>query len=140
MLFYKKEREVERMKVFVYGTLRKGEVNAHLLKNATCLEESCWTYGLMYDSGEGYPALIPSRTYRAVGELYEVTEDELKLLDELEDYEEGGTNNLYDRVEQEIFTDEGSIIAYVYISNDDRLLVKEIPSGDWKEYRLLSER
>lgn len=120
------------MKVFVYGTLRKGEVNAHYLKDAICLDENCWTYGFLYDSGYGYPALIPSTNNRTVGELYEVSETELKLLDELEDYVEGGTNNLYNRVEQEIFTDKGTTVAYMYISNNDDLLKKEIPNGDWK--------
>ncbi|HWL12901.1 MAG TPA: gamma-glutamylcyclotransferase [Ureibacillus sp.] len=128
------------MKVFVYGTLRKGEVNAHLLKNARCLEESCWTFGVLYDSGEGYPAMIPSTSNRTVGELYEVTVTLLNLLDELEDYEEDGTNNLYNRVEQEIVTENGTTLAYVYISNNDGLLKNEIPSGDWKAYRLQHEK
>jgi len=124
------------MKVFVYGTLRDGEVNAQLLKNATCLDKDCWTHGLLYDSGYGYPALIPSANHRTAGELYEVTEKELNLLDELEDYKEGGTNNLYERVEREIFTAHGATLAYVYISNNDDLLKKEIFSGDWKRYKL----
>ncbi|QCR32806.1 gamma-glutamylcyclotransferase [Lysinibacillus sp. SGAir0095] len=127
-------------KIFVYGTLRKGEVNAHLLKYATCIEENCWTHGLLFDSGYGYPALLPSATHRTVGELYEVTQNELKLLDELEDYTEGGTNNLYERVEQEVFTMDGVTLAFVYISNNDDLLKEEITSGNWKEYRLLKSR
>ncbi len=126
------------IKIFVYGTLRKGEENAHLLKNATCLDEHCWTYGLLYDTGEGYPAMVDTTTYRTVGELYEVTEEELLLLDELEDYEEGRTNNLYDRVIKEIYTNKGLHHAYVYIANQEDLIVKEILGGDWKKYRLLS--
>lgn len=131
---------MQEMKVFVYGTLRKGEVNAHLLNNATCLEKNCWTYGQMYDTGEGYPAITPSITFRIVGELYEVTENELKLLDELEDYEEGSTNNLYERVEQEIYTDNGATVAFVYVTNRKELLMKEIANGDWKAYRELLEK
>ncbi|MDM5334120.1 gamma-glutamylcyclotransferase family protein [Ureibacillus composti] len=128
-------------KIFVYGTLRNGEENAHLLNNAICLDKNCWTYGLLYDTGCGYPAIAPSTTYKTYGELYLVTDYELKLLDELEDYEEDGTDNLYDRVEQEIFTSNGeSTTAYVYVANKEELKVKDIPSGDWIEFRLLSKK
>ncbi|HWK22346.1 MAG TPA: gamma-glutamylcyclotransferase [Ureibacillus sp.] len=123
------------MKVFVYGTLRKGEENNHFLKNAICLNDHCWTFGLLYDSGYGYPAMIPSMNDRTVGELYEVTEKELSLLDELEDFVEGGTNNLYERVEQEIYTNDDVTLAYVYIANNEDLLKIIVHKGDWKEYR-----
>ncbi|MFP3918830.1 gamma-glutamylcyclotransferase family protein [Lysinibacillus telephonicus] len=123
------------IKVFVYGTLMKGEVNAHLLTNATCIETSCWTNGLLYDTGFGYPAMVPSLQHRTYVELYVVTESEIKLLDELEDYKENGDNNLYNRVKQLIYTDNNSTYAYVYIANQDNLLERKVPFGDWKAYR-----
>lgn len=123
------------IKVFVYGTLRKGEKNDHLLQKAINLEQQCWTYGILYDTGEGYPALIPSTENKTVGELYQVTESELFLLDELEEYIEGRPNNLYNRIIQEIYTKNSSIPAYVYEANDESLLKIIIPDGDWVNYR-----
>jgi gamma-glutamylcyclotransferase (GGCT)/AIG2-like uncharacterized protein YtfP len=74
------------IKVFVYGTLRKGEANAQLLKGATCIAEQCWTDGDLYDTGYGYPAMKQTPNSRLFGELYTVTEEDLKRLDQLEGY------------------------------------------------------
>lgn len=123
--------------IFVYGTLRKGEGNAHYLKGATRLAEQCWTNGELYDTGYGYPAVKQSRSSRVYGELYVVTNLELKQIDQLEGFRDGGTNNLYERVEQMVFTDKGPVPAYVYIAGQP-LLNNRIPDGDWKEYRLLN--
>ncbi len=70
-------------KVFVYGTLRKGERNDYLLKNATCIKEHCWTFGELYDTGYCYPAIKLSNEARVYGELYEVSDSELIELDQL---------------------------------------------------------
>ncbi len=128
------------MKVFVYGTLRKGEANAKLLKNASCIAEQCWTNGVLYNTGYGYPTMKESKTSKVYGELYSVSEDDLKRLDQLEGYKEGSTNNLYERVEQTVFTDKGSCIAYMYVASKLNLLKTQIPNGDWKGYTLLSRK
>ncbi|WP_209121148.1 gamma-glutamylcyclotransferase [Alkalihalobacillus sp. BA299] len=125
------------IKVFVYGTLRKGEANDKLLKSATCIAEQCWTNGLLYDTGYGYPAMKQTQFSRLYGELYALTEADLKRLDQLEGYTAGGTNNLYERIEQTVYTDKGSSIAYMYVASKANLLKRKIPNGDWKEYNLL---
>jgi gamma-glutamylcyclotransferase (GGCT)/AIG2-like uncharacterized protein YtfP len=124
-------------KVFVYGTLRKGEANAHILKGATCIAEQCWTNGLLYDTGYGYPAMKQTQFSRLYGELYLLTEDELKRIDQLEGYIAGGTNNLYERIEQTVYTDKGHSIAYMYVASKGNLYKRIIPNGDWKEHNLL---
>jgi gamma-glutamylcyclotransferase (GGCT)/AIG2-like uncharacterized protein YtfP len=126
--------------MFVYGTLRKGEGNAHYLKGATRLAEQCWTNGELNDTGYGYPAVKQSRSSRVYGELYEVTDLELKQIDQLEGFRDGGTNNLYERVEQMVYTDKGPVTAYVDIASQANLLNNRIPDGDWKEYRLLNKQ
>lgn len=128
------------MKVFVYGTLRKGERNASPLKNATCIAEQCWTDGELYDTGYGYPAIKESKGSRVYGELYTVKEDELQRLDHLEGYIEGGNNSLYERIEQTVYTDKGPGDAYMYVASQANLLNRKIPNGDWKEFNLLSKR
>lgn len=123
--------------VFVYGTLRQGEPNAHLLKRATCIAEQCWTDGFLYDTGYGYPAMQPTPSSRIYGELYSVTEEALGRLDQLEGYREGRKNNLYERIVQTVYTDKGSFHSYMYIASKENLLKKKIPNGDWKEHNLL---
>ena len=119
-------------KVFVYGTLLKGERNAHFLKNATCIAERCWTLGKLYDTGYGYPAIKCSDEDRVYGELYEVSDSELIELDRLEDYKKGDKDNLYNRVVQPVKTGEGITSAYVYIAARKDLLNRRITSGDWR--------
>jgi gamma-glutamylcyclotransferase (GGCT)/AIG2-like uncharacterized protein YtfP len=124
------EGVIQMNNVFVYGTLRKGERNAQLLKGAKFIAEQCWTNGILYDTRYGYPAMKQSPTSRIYGELYTVTEDELKRIDELEGYTEGGTNNLYERIEQTVYTDNGQCKAFVYVANQGNLLRKKIHYGD----------
>lgn len=130
---------MNQMKIFVYGTLRKGERNAGLLENATCIAEQCWRDGELYDTGYGYPAMKNSQGTRVYGELYTVTEDALQRLDQLEGYIEGGKNNLYERMEQTVYSDKGSGVAYMYVASQANLLNRKISNGDWKEFNLLSK-
>ena len=123
------------IKVFVYGTLRKGEINDHYLEKALCISDQCWTYGEMYDTYHGYPAVKQDDSNRIVGELYSVTEDELALLDKLEDYQEGREDNLYERILQTVYTDKGEVVAFIYIANKENMLRKRIVGEDWKKYR-----
>jgi gamma-glutamylcyclotransferase (GGCT)/AIG2-like uncharacterized protein YtfP len=123
------------IKVFVYGTLRKGEINDHNLEKATCISAQCWTLGEMYDTYLGYPAVKQDDSNRIYGELYIVSEGELALLDELEDYQVGRENNLYERILQTVYSDKGEVVAYIYIVNKENLLRKRIVEGDWKKYK-----
>jgi gamma-glutamylcyclotransferase (GGCT)/AIG2-like uncharacterized protein YtfP len=123
------------IKVFVYGTLRKGEINDHYLKKATRISDQCWTYGEMYDTNHGYPAVKQDYSNRIYGEMYSVTEDELARLDVLEDFQLGREDNLYDRILQTVYTDKGEFVAYIYIANKENLLRKRIVGGDWKKYK-----
>ncbi|WP_163100232.1 gamma-glutamylcyclotransferase family protein [Peribacillus alkalitolerans] len=125
------------IKVFVYGTLRKEEKNHRLIESAMCISENCWTEGKLYDTGYGYPAMTQSSSDKTYGELYSVTDNELIQLDLLEGYTVGGKDNLYERIEQTVYTDKGNLVAYMYIANKKNLLKKEISNGDWKEYSLI---
>lgn len=127
--------------VFVYGTLRRGERNHYLLKNAKLLYEQAWTFGQLFDTPYHFPVLYESPNNKIYGELYEITEDELKLLDRLEGFEEGKENNYYERKIKTIFTDQGCFDAYVYIDTKRHIEVSnEILNGDWKVYQLEQSR
>jgi gamma-glutamylcyclotransferase (GGCT)/AIG2-like uncharacterized protein YtfP/cation transport regulator ChaC len=129
---------LEKHFVFVYGTLRKHERNHSLLKHASLIAEQAWTNGELFDTGYGYPMLKPSKNQKVYGELYEVDQDQLKKLDVLEDYQVGRSDNLYDRVIQDIFTDNGKMQANVYVSG--KACKTPIPSGDWKIHQFLGEK
>ncbi|MDM5317473.1 gamma-glutamylcyclotransferase family protein [Fictibacillus sp. b24] len=120
--------------VFVYGTLRKGGSNDHFLNKAVYIEEKCFAEGQLYDTGFGYPALVVESGKWVTGELYKVTSDDLKRLDRLEDFEENGTNNLYDRIIATIRTTVGEIEALLYIMKKKEKHFLPIPENDWLKY------
>ncbi|WP_223587641.1 gamma-glutamylcyclotransferase family protein [Neobacillus bataviensis] len=128
--------------VFVYGTLRRYERNHHLLKNAECLADKCWTTGKLLDSGSGYPYLVQSRGERVYGELYQVNDNELEALDMLEEYYGPGKDNYYDRVVQSVHTESGDYKAFVYVLPEGRQQpnLVQIKECDWCVYRLMQSQ
>lgn len=131
--------------VFVYGTLRKNECNHRLVSKAECLFEQCWTYGKLYDTGLGYPTMVAlqkgqgsdDQETRITGELYRVKANELEKLDELEGYTgQGVANNMYDRIRQPIYTNQGVVEALLYVNASLPITEEQrIFSGDWKAYQ-----
>lgn len=74
-----------RHRVFVYGTLMKGEHHHEVLKEASFvgLTETHAHYELVQI--DYYPALLPEGKTRVMGEVYEVDDLTLAQLDELEE-------------------------------------------------------
>jgi gamma-glutamylcyclotransferase (GGCT)/AIG2-like uncharacterized protein YtfP len=121
--------------IFVYGTLCKNESNHHLLENADSITDQAWTFGELYDTCLGYPALIEGFNNKVYGELYKVNDEILANLDGLTEYCEHDlpVAQEYQRMEQEIYTDQGIYLAYVYIYNRSiSEAMRRIPNGDWK--------
>lgn len=127
--------------VFVYGTLRRFQSNSHLLDDAVLVASQCWTRGQLFDSSYGYPYMVQSDSGRVYGELYQIDSSQLKKLDELEDYKGPGQDNLYDRVQQTINTDNGTKQAFVYVLANSRQIEKIslINGGDWSVYCYLKK-
>ncbi|MCA0173247.1 gamma-glutamylcyclotransferase [Bacillus sp. RAR_GA_16] len=121
--------------VFCYGTLRSGESNHSLISRAVLKESSCWTKGKLYDTGDGYPALIQQDSGKVYGEVYEVDDQLLERIDRLEGYQEGRDHNLYDRVWQRIEKESGEDMALTYVMRRPEERFTEIISGDWAAYR-----
>lgn len=119
--------------VFVYGTLREHECNHNLLKSADCIARQCWTSGKLLDSHQGYPFLVRSQKSRVYGELYQVDDKLLQVLDQLEEYNGYGKANYYDRVIQEVYTDAKIYQALVYVLPEgaEERGMTEINGGDW---------
>lgn len=79
-------------KVFVYGTLLKGEVRSPHMSDCSLLG-TFEVPGILYDTGRGYPAMVSDEKslYRVLGELYLMIEPENKIseLDVVEFVESG---------------------------------------------------
>nr|WP_086937620.1 gamma-glutamylcyclotransferase family protein [Thaumasiovibrio occultus] len=111
------------LQVFVYGSLRQGQVNHYWMEGAefigTCQLDPDW---VLYDLGP-YPAIRAGKAAAPlVGEVYRITPEILAKLDELEEYPD-----LYGR--EEVATPLGS--AWVYFYQTEPQGAVEVVSGDW---------
>lgn len=121
-------------KVFVYGTLMRGEENHDYFLGGSrfiCLAELPG-YAI-YNVDRSYPGIVPEEGERVKGEVYEIDAATLEQLDELED--EG---SLYVRREVELDTDQGPIKALAYIWNLDVSGMTKLSYEDqpWKGRRV----
>lgn len=123
--------------VFVYGSLRQHESNYHLLDGAKLVVEQAYVYGELWDTGFGYPAVVLSGQTKVYGEVYQVSEEQLHILDQLEGYNGPGQSNHYERIEQTVYTDHQSLTAQMYVYVERPENDTHIPSGDWKVERIL---
>lgn len=109
-------------RVFVYGTLRRGEPNHWLLQGSRFLGEHRAGPGfVMVDLGT-CPGVIPDGEGSVQGEVYRVDGKTLRRLDRLEAYPV-----VYTR--EEIETPFGR--AWIYLHRHARGRTGVIASGDW---------
>jgi gamma-glutamylcyclotransferase (GGCT)/AIG2-like uncharacterized protein YtfP/lysophospholipase L1-like esterase len=107
------------MKLFVYGTLKRGECRSHVLREQTFLGDVRTAPGYrLYDTGS-YPALVEDREGQAIeGELWEVDDPCLKIIDAIE-----GVPHLYRR--QPLSLDaarrDDDVQTYIYQQSTDGL-------------------
>jgi gamma-glutamylcyclotransferase (GGCT)/AIG2-like uncharacterized protein YtfP len=115
------------VRIFVYGTLRKGECRHYFLEDSRFIGYARVKGYLLYNLG-AYPGMVQGGG-EVVGEVYEIPESFLKKLDLVE-----GVPELYRRELIEVTLENGQTIsAYAYIYNrkiDNKLLIS---SGDWKD-------
>lgn len=123
------------MKLFVYGTLLRGEKNHHVLDGATRLYERCTLQAKMYDTTAGYPAIELTKDGIVYGEVYEIVEHMWQALDALEGYTGNPEIDLYAKEIVIVETMDGLLEVLVYTVCDESMKSLEIPSGDWIAYR-----
>ena len=112
-------------KVFVYGTLMKGETNHDFLQNATFLDKTVIEGYDMYNVG-WYPAIIDGEGL-AIGEVYSVPVEDMPSIDSLE-----GEGSLYEKRCVRITVNGVPDFAFVYVYLDDCSDLSKIPS--WREH------
>lgn len=124
------------MKVFVYGTLLKGE-NLNSFLNDSPFIGYGFTQGVLFDLGY-YPGIKEGHDH-FYGELYEVNDQTLHQLDQLEGYyEKNPDQSLYIRTEVAIIMlHDGSLEqAYVYFYNRECADENKIICGDYRRYKM----
>jgi gamma-glutamylaminecyclotransferase len=115
-----------RTRLFVYGTLLRGEGNHHFLRAARQLGDARTAPRFQLLDLGAFPALVNSGATAVIGELYEVDGETLAAIDELEEHPD-----VYRRTE--IPLDDGTL-AHAYL-----LMIAQgkdppvIASGDWRK-------
>lgn len=111
-------------KVFVYGTLLRGQSNYnHFLAPATPLCEGYVEGYEMFDLG-AFPG-IKEGNGEILGEVYEVTREQLRAIDRLE-----GEGQLYLRKCTHVKPFDGKATwAYIYVYNGDASHLEALPAG-----------
>ena len=117
---------MEMTRVFVYGSLRRGQGNHKVIAGAAYLGTARTVQEFtLYDLGP-FPALVPDGRTAVMGEVYEVDEALLARLDRFE-----GCPGLYQR--HAIMLADGAL-AHAYVQRLDQVRGRaKIPSGDWVE-------
>jgi len=116
------------VKLFVYGTLQRGQPQGALL--APCRRVPASTRGVLWGLPAGYPALVPEGSEPVHGELVEPVDE--RLLGLLDHYE-GVAEGLYRRVEIEVDVGLRRHVAWAYVMDhpEDRG-GRRIPDGRWR--------
>ncbi|WP_354685214.1 gamma-glutamylcyclotransferase family protein [Cupriavidus necator] len=128
-------------RVFVYGTLRAGEVNdlnaaaqRHGITAPTLLGTAT-VAGRLYDFGS-YPGLVLDDTAgQVVGDIYDVADALVPVLDEIEEVYPGQAT-LFVREEQAVLHLGQPVGCLLYPVADSAVAaLPRIDSGDWVAYR-----
>jgi gamma-glutamylcyclotransferase (GGCT)/AIG2-like uncharacterized protein YtfP len=128
-------------KVFVYGTLRAGEINdiraaaaRHDIAAPTLLGTAT-VRGHLFDFGS-YPGLVLDDTGTLVqGDVYEIHADLVAVLDEIEEVYPG-VEGLFVARETTVELDGAGMPCRLYPVLDSAVKgLPEIRSGDWVAYR-----
>ena len=125
-----KKEEIFNELLFVYGSLKKGFDNHHLLsKYAKRLGKAHTVkkFAMYEDSFGNYPYLIDSPHAKIQGELYKITRAELmKKIDEFE-----GAPDYYVRKRIEVKSHHGVQRAFVYIREDSDVPTNQHALKEW---------
>ena len=118
--------------VFVYGTLRPGDVRWHHLAPFVVDDGMPdWVPGQLFDTGLDYPAAVFGAGGSVIGHTFALLDASVERALELLDDIEGVVDGEYSRVTVRTGLD---IDAWAYTSGSG-LTLTHIPSGDWFLHR-----
>ena len=111
------------MHLFVYGTLRKGGVAAHLLQKFPLVSHAVSLKGFCLYDGGWYPFAVPApETFSIIGDIIDVPDNSFAELDDYEGPE-------YRR----ILLKDRKLLIYLKANPQTKGLVK-VEGGDWLIY------
>lgn len=118
--------KIEKVNLFVYGTLRKGHGLNHYLKGFDYLGLAKIKGFYMFTNG--YYPMIKKGKNIIIGEVYQIPKDhpQLKVLDSIE--------SQYTRTKIKAKLNNKIVEVETYIYNYDVKGLKYIKSGDWNNY------
>lgn len=128
--------------VFIYGTLRAGEINdigvaaaRHGIKAPKLIGRAAVS-GRLYDFGE-YPGLVSDDTAGPVrGDVYEIDDALVPVLDEIEGVS-AGVDSVFKSREVTVAVAGHPVRCFFYpVDNASVLGRPRIEAGDWVSYRL----
>lgn len=136
----KGESMPKRHHVFVYGTLRQGDVRGGALEGYRCVSRKAVLPEFRMHHLGGFPGIVAveDETRTILGEIYEIDQKCLELLDRIEGHrEEDPKSSFYRRTEVEVAFQEDEKLEYLdcwtYVFNNPER-IKHTPiieSGDW---------
>lgn len=139
----------DHLPFFTYGTLRRGWFNYEKhLEGRTVEERPARLVGcVLYDAG-GFPFAVRKTDCddSIIGELVTIKPAEydevLVQLDKLEGYDPTDSGCLFKRVMVSVWTDAGSVQAWMYEAGDtveqEFTSADRIPCGDWASHQTRS--
>ena len=124
------------MYVIVYGTLKSGKSNNHVLDGATFIGDCLVRDHKLYNSG--FPVACPSKGDTLVGEVWQIDteKDTLRRLDGLEGHRgnHADSGSMYFRHTVTAYLENGNIEGDMYVGNPhtwrDFKGMKECPIDD----------
>jgi gamma-glutamylcyclotransferase (GGCT)/AIG2-like uncharacterized protein YtfP len=109
-------------RVFVYGTLKRGQRNSRYLQSADFIGTFCTEAIFSMYAFDDYPAVCEQGHHAIHGEIYQVSDIQLGLLDELEWYPD-----FYQR----ILIPTGYGDAWIYIVKAELCHRRKLLAGSW---------
>jgi len=116
--------------VIVYGTLKRNGRFSDYLRGQKYVKQVNLSGFNMYDSGYGFPFVVEGKETDVIyGELYEVNDEVLNIIDQVENVEGG----LYSRINLEETYPSIKVPTYLYVSKLSHFDsdAQEIPYGYW---------
>lgn len=125
----------EKIKVFVYGTLKVGGKFARHYDPHRLSTKPGTIKGTMFDILGSFPGVVLNGETVISGEVHEYSNPEkvVPSLDNLEGFNgDNNPNNLYNKEVILVTTDEGEELCQVYTFARDTEKYKEVKTGVWE--------
>ncbi|MBV5347486.1 gamma-glutamylcyclotransferase [bacterium] len=127
--------EEQKLKVFVYGTLKVGGGFAHRFDKFRVSTKPGKITGTMFNIFNSYPGVVLKGDTIIKGEVHEYVNAAAveKALDMIEGFRgEGHTGNLYNKSKVVVNTNDGEEECFMYEYARNTSDIKKVEEGEWQ--------